>query len=208
VSVAAPKATRLVAEEILEIVERRPGITIPELVDELVALREPEAIQATRDVLERVLEQAQVKPEAPDLPSDWGPEPSLEELANARAAGEGAREAALAEVLANSLTRDEAAVRLGISPQAVSERLKTRRLVAFRRGREWRFPVWQFGDDTTLPGLDRLIASWPGTPLDLSIWAQRRSADLGGRTPADELKRRDGVDRVIELVDAIASAAW
>jgi len=106
-----------------------------------------------------------------------------------------------------SLSREQAAQYLGISPQAVSERKKAKKLAAIRRGRETRFPAWQFTDEGTLPGLEQVIGSWPGSPLALATWAQRPSPDLDGRTPAEALRDGD-VDAVIALERAIEAASW
>jgi hypothetical protein len=81
-------------------------------------------------------------------------------------------------------------------------------LIGLRSGGDWRFPLWQFTADGTLPALDELIAVWPGTMLSLSTWTTTPSADLGGRTPAEELGRRGGPERVVELVHALADCAW
>lgn len=137
----------------------------------------------------------------------WGETPSAAQTATAWEVGDRARRAAVADVLHDALTRGQAAERLGVSAQAVSERRKLGRLVAVRHGREWRFPAWQFGDDGVLPGLAGLIEAWPGTSLALSQWANRPSPDLGGATPAQELSRRGGPHRVTELLEAISAAA-
>ena len=126
----------------------------------------------------------------------------------ARQTAERSPEAALATALDGALTRDAAAERIGVTPQAISDRLKAGKLVGLRRGREWRFPARQFADDGILSALDELIDAWPGTPLSLSAWAVTRSVDLNGRTPAQALTRRGGPERVLELAHALAAAAW
>ena len=207
---AAPKATCRVLEDVLEIVRRRPGITVRELADELAGLHQPDTIRVLHEALELVVgdDRRERDDQRNEMPPSWGPLPSSTEISAAQNAGDRMRAAALDSALAGALTREDAAARLGVSPQAVSDRLKAGKLIGLRRGREWRFPVWQFGDDSTLPGLDRLIASWPGTPLSLSVWANKPSADLAGRSPAQELVRRGGPGRVLDVVDSIASAAW
>jgi hypothetical protein len=117
------------------------------------------------------------------------------------------RAAALDRVLEGALTREETALHIGVTPQAVSERLKNQQLTAIRRGREWRFPSWQFSGDGTVPELGALIQAWPGTALALSTWALTQSVDLMGRTPAEMLRRRNGSRRVVELASATAGAA-
>ncbi|MGO9792699.1 MAG: wax ester/triacylglycerol synthase domain-containing protein [Solirubrobacteraceae bacterium] len=110
-----------------------------------------------------------------------GRAPSAQQLVAAGEVGEQARRAAMADVLADALTREQAAERLGITAQAVSDQRKNGRLVVLRRDREWRLPRWQFGDDGALPGLPAVIAAWPGTSLALTVWAIKASPDLAGR---------------------------
>lgn len=192
-------------EAVVEVVQRKPGITVTELASELQV--SADLLATLRETLDGLTDD-RLTDEGPSVVERWGPRPSLVEVASARAASDAARRAALASVLDGALSRDQAAERLGVSAQAVSERLKARTLTAVRRGREWRFPVWQFADDAALPGLRQIIATWPGTPLSLSTWATKPSPDLGGRSPAQELARRDGTARVLELADAIGAAGW
>ena len=97
---------------------------------------------------------------------------------------------------------------LGISPQAVSKRHATGALVALPRGRELYFPAWQFADGAAVPGLADVIAAYPGSPLALSTWATAPNPDLDRATPAQMLTRRGGVERVLEALESISSAAW
>jgi len=71
-----------------------------------------------------------------------------------------------------------------------------------------RFPAWQFMEDGTLPEVQQLIAAWPSTSLALSVWAVEPSVDLNGQTPSQELRRRGGAPRVLELVEALRAAGW
>lgn len=138
----------------------------------------------------------------------WGPQPSAEEVEAAVDRAERAREAALTATLASSLGRQEVAVRLGVTPQAVSDRRKRGHLLGIKRGREWWFPRWQFGDDGPLPGLAAVAKAYPGSVLALSAWVVQPHADLDGRTPAAELERPGGEDRVLALLEAIEAASW
>jgi hypothetical protein len=138
----------------------------------------------------------------------WGPAPSDAELAEARRAGQAAVSQALRAALADALSREQAARRLGISPQAVSKRLAARGLVALSRGRTLWFPSWQFHEDGVLPGLAQVIDAYPGTPLALTVWATSPSADLGGATPAEVLTRRGGPARVAAAAQALSAEAW
>jgi len=194
-------------DAVLELVRDRPGITIREIVDVLLRVDDEHVILlGLRDA-----DLAVAPAESPPDPLDdklWGPEPTAEDLAEADRIGRAAVQGALGAALDGALTRDQAADRIGVTPQAVSERRKADKLLGLRRGREWRFPAWQFADDGTVPGLEELIAGWPGTPLALSTWATRPSVDLEGRTPAQTLTRRYGPDRVIKLAHSLGDAAW
>jgi hypothetical protein len=193
-----------------ELVQSRSCITMRELAHELasvddfrvilIALSDSDLVVTTPDKLR--------EDPADNMEATWGPDPSEAELTEARRAGDGAAQAALDTALTDALSRDAAAQRIGVSPQAVSDRVKAGKLVGLRRGREWRFPSWQFADDGTLPGLDELIATWPSTPLALSTWAVTPSPDLEGRTPAQALGRRGGPERVRELAHAVSASAW
>jgi hypothetical protein len=136
----------------------------------------------------------------------WGPRPTDAEIARARRIGRAAELAALEVALADALSREEAAVRLGISPQAVSKRLAAGALVALSRGRTRWFPAWQFHEDGVLPGLADVIAAYQGTSLALTVWATTPSADLGGLTPAKALTRRGGTARVVTAAHALVAA--
>ena len=139
----------------------------------------------------------------------WGAQPGEGEIAAARITGEATVEKALEQALHGALTRDEAAERLGISPQAVSKRRAARSLVALRRGREWRLPAWQFHEDGVLPGLRLLIAAYPGSPLALTMWATTPNADLDGLTPARAMLTARGIEWVLsDAVQPLTSAAW
>lgn len=59
-----------------------------------------------------------------------------------------------------------------------------------------------------MPALSELIDTYPGTPLALSVWAVTPSPDLDGNTPARELTRRGGPERVLEIAQALSAAAW
>jgi excisionase family DNA binding protein len=200
--------TRTLADRILDIVQSRPGITVGELANELGIDDASDVLVKLRSGLEQV--NVDVQPDQRDdgLSAAWGPAPSAPDLAGARWFGPLTVRKALDAALHGALTRDQAAERIGVTPQAISERLKRGKLTALRRGREWRFPAWQFADDGTLPELPKLIAMWPSTPLALSSWAITPNADLDGRSPAEELTRRGGTRRVLELVDAVRAAGW
>ena len=136
----------------------------------------------------------------------WGRRPTDAQVAHARRIGHAAEIEALEDALTDALSRDAAAVRLGISPQAVSKRLAAGALVALSRGRTRWFPAWQFHEDGVLPGLADMIAAYPGTALALTVWATSPSADLDGLTPAQAMTRRGGLGRVVAAAQALAAA--
>ena len=62
------------------------------------------------------------------------------------------------QLAANSISREAAAKLLAITPQSITDKLESRKLVGIKMGREWRLPRWQFShrDNTTgvLPDLN------------------------------------------------------
>ncbi len=138
----------------------------------------------------------------------WGSAPTDQEIASARQVSYAALQDALSDALADALTREQAAARLGVTPQAISKRVASGALVALRRGRISQLPSWQFYEDSTLPNLKQLIDAYPGGALSLTTWATSPSADLSGATPAQTMTRRGGPARVLEAASALAPAAW
>jgi hypothetical protein len=202
-AVRTPEADRLAAELTKRMGDR--AFTARELAAELVAADSPASlIEAFDDALARA---ATVEAQPPDERL-WGAAPSAEELAQARRVAQRAQHEALSGVLAEALSRQEAATLLGISPQAVSKRHAAGALVALARGRELQFPAWQFADGAALPGLADVISAFPGSPLTLSVWAKTPNPDLERATPAQMLSRRGGVERVLEAIESISPAAW
>jgi hypothetical protein len=138
----------------------------------------------------------------------WGSAPTDQELARARRASNVTLEGAMRDALSGALTREQAAQRLGITPQAVSNRVASGGLVALYRGRVSRLVAWQFYEEDVLPGLKEVIAAYPGGPLSLTCWATSPSPDLDGATPAQTLARRGGPARVLDALQALTPAAW
>ncbi len=196
----SPKAERLAAA-----LEERLGdkpLTARELAAELVSSEASVELLGALD--EALTYGAEVEPDV----ALWGPEPTAAELAEARRVAARSRREALQGALADALTRGQVAELLGISPQAVSKRHAAGALVALPRGREWRFPAWQFQDGGTLPGLADVVAAYPGGALSLCTWAITPNADLDRRTPAEALARRGGRERVLATLEAIGPDAW
>jgi hypothetical protein len=195
---------RRTLEDIVAAANRRPGATIAELAHELGV--EKTQLLTARDALNAAPAGSPTGADAA-LPQEiFGPVPSEPQIEAAGAAAEAVRREQLEAALDGALTRDEAAARLAVTAQAVSERRAAERLTALKRGREWRFPAWQFREDSVLDGLPEVIKRWPGTPLALTTWANRPHPDLDGLTPAQMLARRGGRERVLDLLTALATA--
>jgi hypothetical protein len=197
------------AERLAEELVRRFGdepIAARDLAAELVSEDSPLALIGA---LDDALSRAAAADERDELDDAlWGPAPTDQQLAEARQIARSGLDEALERALADALTRDQAARRLGISPQAVSKRLAAGGLVALSRGRSKRLPAWQFHEDDVLPGLPDVIAAYPGSALSLTTWATSPSADLDDVMPAQALTRRDGVPRVLAAVQALTASAW
>jgi hypothetical protein len=202
---AAPDIDRL-THELVRSVGEEP-LTARELAARLLCSPYPVALIGA---LEDALTQAAAAEEDDELDDTlWGPAPTDEQVADARRDAQRSLSEALHAALADSLSRDEAAQRLGITPQAVSKRLATGGLVALSRGREKRLPAWQFYEDAVLPGLPDVIGAYPGGALSLSAWATAPNPDLGDIAPAQALARRGGgVARVLAALEAIGPQAW
>lgn len=145
-----------------------------------------------------------VDPEGLD-PSLWGAAPSSREVL---AAEESVKEELLRKresVIKASITRAEAAHRLGISPQSVSDWIARGEVLAFQDGREWRIPAWQFeptADRGLKVGLKELALAFGGGVVGLSIWATTQQADFAGKTPADTL-RAATLSKVVNAAKAV-----
>jgi hypothetical protein len=113
----------------------------------------------------------------------------------------------VARVLAATVSRRDAAQILGVAPDTVTRRIYAGRLVGFVCRNRWWLPTWQFVEDDVLPGLDQMVAAWPGGLLALTEWAVAPAVDLGGQTPVQALRRRR-LQRVLELERAIEVASW
>ncbi|MGH3969042.1 MAG: antitoxin Xre/MbcA/ParS toxin-binding domain-containing protein [Mycobacterium sp.] len=140
----------------------------------------------------------------------WGPAPDSVTAAEAVVADLSDQFAQRRELAANSISRDAAAKLLSISPQSVTDKLESRKLVGIKVGREWRLPRWQFDPDNTtgaISDLDLLQAAFPGGPVSLSRWITRPNPEFNGRTPRDEAMAR-GSASVIKVARALTAAGW
>jgi hypothetical protein len=203
-TVAAPEVDHL-TDELVKRLGKGP-LTPRQLAVKLVEKGTPTALIGALDA---ALSQSAAADETDRLDESlWGNAPTVQELAHARQISYAALQDEMHAAFADALTREQAAARLSVTPQAVSKRVASRAMVALRRGRISMLPAWQFYEDGTLPGLKQLIDAYPGGPLSLTVWATSPSPDLAGATPAHALTRRDGVSRVLETASALGPAAW
>jgi hypothetical protein len=89
-----------------------------------------------------------------------------------------------------SRSSEQIAELLGISRQAVDQRRRSRRLVAWQDSADhWRFPIWQFDPATArpYPGLNSILAALPDDPWSDMIFFLSKDETLGAR-PLDFLR--------------------
>jgi hypothetical protein len=132
----------------------------------------------------------------------YGPDPSAEAISEAHAWTDRIGAEQRRALIAESFTRDEAARLVGVTPQAVSDKLGRGEPLGVKEGREWRLPKWQFDLDGVLPGLHEVGAAFPGGVVALSRWMARENADLGGLTPRAAIIRGQSRD-VLRLIRAL-----
>lgn len=140
----------------------------------------------------------------------WGPSPDSTTVTHAVFADLSDQFAQRREVVANSVSRDEAAELLGVSAQSITARLTSKKMVGIKLGREWRLPTWQFDpDDPTgvLPDLQALQAVFPGGAVSLSRWMLMSRAEFEGRSGREQLMRHRGA-AVVELARALTATGW
>jgi hypothetical protein len=124
----------------------------------------------------------------------YGPEPSTAAYEKALVRTLTRQVIARGELLKESVTRVDAAHRLGVSAQAVSDMLEREALIGLKEGREWRIPIWQFDPDSPtgiVPGIPELAAEFPAGVVALSRWLREPNADLEDHAPLDNLRRGD-----------------
>jgi hypothetical protein len=113
------------------------------------------------------------------------------------------------KLLHASLSRAEVAELLGISSQAVLDRLRHGDFIGLKEGREWRIPMWQINASAErgfLPGIADLQRAFPGGVVALSRWAVTPNVVLGDITPADALAA--GRVQDVIAVATTTTAAW
>jgi hypothetical protein len=89
-----------------------------------------------------------------------------------------------------SRSSDQIAELLGITRQAVDQRRKARKLIAWQdEAAHWRFPVWQFNEmGRPYPDLATILEELPGDPWSDMIFFLSESESLRAR-PLDLLRR-------------------
>lgn len=105
---------------------------------------------------------------------------------------------------ATGLTYAEAARRLGVSSNQITNLVRAGDLYALDGPEGLKLPAWQFHPEAPrgrLPGIARVAAVFPGRILGLSAWMVSSNPLLHGRTPADAL-----ADGEVELVCEAAAA--
>ena len=138
----------------------------------------------------------------PGLP-DVEPDELLSAVARNEARVWQAREA----LYAAGLTRDEAAARIGVQANQVTNLLHDGKLLALDGPDGLRLPAWQFDPEARrgrVEGIDRVTAVFPGRILGLSSWMTTTNPALGGRTPREALLDGD-LEQVVALAEHIGS---
>lgn len=99
----------------------------------------------------------------------------------AKRGGAAARTAAeFAGLITNSLTVSEAGQLMAVDPSRVRQRLTNRTLYGVKVGRAWRIPIFQFGADGQVRGLDQVLVVLPPTlhPVAVQRWLTTPLPDL------------------------------
>jgi hypothetical protein len=98
---------------------------------------------------------------------------------------------------------DQVARLLGITRQAVADRIRKRSLLAMRtRDGTWVYPTFQFMERGILPGLVDTLRCFDFAVADgwaVAAWLTSPSAGLGGRRPLDRLRAAGGGADVLSV---------
>jgi Helix-turn-helix domain len=104
-------------------------------------------------------------------------------------------------ILKQCVSAAEAAELTGRSRQALERLRREGRLLALRKGNQWRYPKWQFDADSPggiLPGLEEVMRTLDLSPMGTAFWLLEPYERLGGSPPI-ELLRRHRAEPVIQL---------
>jgi excisionase family DNA binding protein len=99
-----------------------------------------------------------------------------------------------AEVLRESLSSDEVKALINRSRPTVNKMAKEGELLAVPDGRAFRFPRWQFDENSEtslVPGLREVLAVMDASPLRKAAWFIRQNPTLENRRPVDVLRAGD-----------------
>jgi hypothetical protein len=113
---------------------------------------------------------------------------------------------ALQELLATSLTIEEAAVRLGVSRSRVSHRMSDKSLYAVSVQSRRYLPSWQFEDTGgAITGLAQVVPAIPSGlhPLTVEAFMTTPLDDLDGDSPLDYLRSGADPEAVVEFLTAL-----
>jgi hypothetical protein len=105
---------------------------------------------------------------------------------------------------------DQVVSLLGITRQAVSERLGKRTLLGVKtREGVWVYPVYQFENRGILPGLPEVLRSFDrrSDRWAVAAWLVSKDARLGGERPIDRIRAGVELDRV-KFLARDASRRW
>jgi hypothetical protein len=98
---------------------------------------------------------------------------------------------------------DQVARLLGITRQAVADRIRKRSLLGMRtKEGTWVYPTFQFVDRSILPGLPDALRCFDLAVADgwaVAAWLTSPSAVLAGRRPLDHLRAAGGVAEVLAV---------
>jgi hypothetical protein len=111
-----------------------------------------------------------------------------------------ARRAELLEAEGGTVSTEELATALHLTPQAVHKRRVAGKLLGVELGRRGvRFPVWQLTDEGVVPGLEEVLGALEEhPPLACVRFFLAKSLHLGGKRPLDVLRK----GKVQAVVDA------
>jgi hypothetical protein len=104
-------------------------------------------------------------------------------------------------ILRDCISVAQASTLTGRSRQSLERFRRESRLLALRKGNQWRYPRWQFDADSpggVLPGLEEAIQTLDLSPMGTAFWLLQPYDELGGSPPI-ELLRRHRTKPVIQL---------
>lgn len=108
-----------------------------------------------------------------------------------------------ARVVGESVSMEEAAEILGRSLSTLSRSASEGRLMSFRLGGRVRYPLWQFHDGKSLPGLPKVVTALPASwrPRKVMAVMSAPAEALDGMTPVQWLAEAGDPDLVVGLIE-------